>query len=470
MDLGADGYEVPTPSQRSIMQNGPMHTYQPMDGEVIYESQPYTGDVVSDNYGGEAMGCDSMGCSCDSGCDSSGSCGGSCGCDSCQTGRFGDKAWRPCLTLCFPQNGWVSLDYLNWRQKGMDLPPLVTTSSPSTTPQVDAGVLTRGGTVLFGDERVLDDSLNGLRLNFGFWLDRCHKWAIAADYFDLESDSVAFSRTSTGAVGSQILARPFFNVGDTNPGEDSELVAYPNVLRGTVAVNATSDLVGAGFNLRYQTNCNDGCGHDWMCGGCAKVHSRTYAMFGYRYLQLDESVGITEDLVSLLPAPDSGSFLIRDDFGASNTFNGLDLGMNYNRRRGPWSIDLLVKMALGNTRQVVNINGSTRLDGTEQLPAGGLLAQQSNIDRHERDKFSVVPELGATVGYHITRNFNLRAGYTFVYWSNVVRPGDQIDLDVNPNFLPPATGTITSSRRPRFDFNDTDYYVHGVNLGGEFTW
>jgi len=465
MDMGADGYEVPMPPQGSVMQHSPADSYQPMDGEVIYESHPYSGDVVSDNYGGGSMACDSMGCD-SMGCSGDNSCGGG----SCRSDSFGNKAWRPCLTLCFPQDGWVSVDYLNWTQKGMDLPPLVTTS-PLNTARSNAGVLTQGTTsVLYGDDEVLDDGFNGLRLNFGVWLDRGHTWGLGAEYFDLAEESDSFSRTSTGAVGSQILARPFFNVGTTNPGEDAELVSFPSVLRGTVSARATSDLVGAAVNLRYRTNCNTGCERDWMCGGCSNVHSRADLLFGYRYLQLHESVSINEDLVSLLPDPDDGTFAIDDTFETRNTFNGVDLGMLYNRRRGVWTLDLLAKMALGNTRQVVNISGTTLTDDVEQLPAGGLLAQQSNIGRHERDRFAVVPELGATLGYHITPNFKLRAGYTFIYWSNVVRSGDQIDLDVNPNFLPPAIGNITSSRRPRFEFNDSDYYVQGVNLGAEYTW
>jgi hypothetical protein len=464
MDLGVEGYEVPMPPQRSVMQRGPADSYMPMDGEVIYESHPYSGDLVSDTYGCDSMGCDSIGGSA-CGCGSS-----SCGSSSCVSGACGNGAWRPCLTLCFPQDGWVSVDYLNWRQKGMYLPPLVTTSR-ANTPQTDAGVLTRNATtLLFGDDEVLDNGFNGLRLNFGFWLDRCHNWGLGAEYFGIGQESVDFARTSTGAVGSQILARPFFNVGNTNAGEDAQLVAFPNVIRGTVAVRATSELAGAAVNLRYRTNCNTGCEHDWMCGGCSQVHTRADVLFGYRYLELDESVGISENLVSLLPAPDSGAFSINDTFDTRNTFNGFDMGMMYNRRRGVWTMDLLAKMALGNTRQVVNIRGTTLLDAAEQLPAGGLLAQQSNIGRHQRDRFAVVPELGATLGYHITPNFKLRAGYTFIYWSNVVRPGDQIDLDVNPEFLPPATGNITTSRRPRFAWNDSDYYVHGVNLGAEFTW
>jgi len=388
--------------------------------------------------------------------------------------RFsGIGTWRPCLTLCFPQDGWVSIDYLNWNQKGMSLPPLVTTSTPGTA-QVNAGVLGLNSTsTLFGGNTVLDNGFSGGRLNFGFWLDKCHTWGIGGDYFDLERQTESFSATSTGAQGSQILSRPFFNVSPNRAGEDAQLVAFPNVLRGTVSAEVYSDLVGAGFHIRRQTNCSSGCKKDFLCGGCSQLHTRTDCLLGYRYMQLGEGISVNENLVSLLPAPDSGSFLINDRFGTTNTFNGVDLGMMHTRRRGVWSADFLVKLAIGNTHQTVDISGDTRINGVLQRPDGGLLAQSTNIGRYERDRMTVLPELGANLGYYITPNFKLRAGYTFIYWSNVVRPGDQIDTDVNPAFLPPQTvqtAQSTTSRRPRFAFDDTDYYVHGINLGAELTW
>ncbi len=468
VDLGSDGYEVPMHGERSVMQGGPrqsqpMHE-QPMDGEVVYDSEPYMGEVYDEGYQGGQMGgygCDSMGCSCggqgcDGGCDSMG-CGSCGGCNSCANGG----GWRPCMTLCFPQDGWASFEYLNWKQRGMLLPPLVTTSTG--TDRATAGVLGPNTTTLFGGNRVLDNSFNGGRLQFGIWLDKCHQWGIGAEYFELGERSVSFSQNSTG---NPILGRPFFNV--LTGREDAELVAFPNVLTGTVSAQATSQLVGSGVHLRHLTNCFDGCGNDWACGGCAAVHSRTYAMLGYRYLQLDESVQVNEDLQST-DTTNPGTFLISDRFETRNQFNGIDLGMLYNRRRGVWSLDLLAKLAIGNTHQVVDITGTTRVDGgTAQT--GGLLAQTSNIGRHERDQFTILPELGGTVGYYLTPNFRLQAGYTLIFWSNVVRPGDQIDTDVNPNFLPPPAVPFTGSNRPAFRFVDSDYWVQGVNLGAQITW
>jgi hypothetical protein len=462
---------APVPSQRaarppqaidpygeSIMQPVPMGRgnvyHEPLDGQIIHDSGDYIGGFGA--YGGS--GCDAMGCSCgmgcDGGCDSMyGSCGPG-GCDPCVGG-----AWRPCVTLCFPQNGWVSLEYLGWAQRGMRLPPLITTNVGAIPAQGQAGVLGGPTRVLFGGEEVLDDGFSGGRLQFGLWLDRCHTWAVAAEYFELGSRTQSFSGNSNAYP---VLARPFFNT--LTGQQDSQLVSYPNFATGNLNAQATSSLVGGSFHLRHQTGCGSGCGRGLLCDGCSMFHSRTDTLFGYRYLQLDESVSIAENLVGTGPGQ---SFRINDRFRTFNQFNGFDMGMAYNRQRGCWSADLLVRLAIGNTRQRVDINGNTSINGAA-AQQGGLLAQTTNIGSYSRDQFTVLPEFGAGVGYQLTHNLRLKAGYTLIFWSNVVRPGDQIDMDVNPNLFPPAVSGGTS--RPQFQFVDSDYWVQGVNLGAEYTW
>ena len=61
-------------------------------------------------------------------------------------------------------------------------------------------------------------------------------------------------------------------------------------------------------------------------------------------------------------------------------------------------------------------------------------------------------------------------GYTIIYWSNVVRPGHQMDLDVNEDLLPPPEDPVTGVRRPAFSFDTTDYWVQGINVGAEYRW
>src|SRR5207253_2324930 len=112
-------------------------------------------------------------------------------------------------------------------------------------------------------------------------------------------------------------------------------------------------------------------------------------------------------------------------------------------------------------REEVHITGFTQntLPGTAPVTAaGGLLAQSTNIGNHSRDSFAVVPELGVTLAYQVTSGVKLSVGYSALYLSEVVRPGDQIDPGVNPNLVPAFAGGAVlpplpgGPRRPGFAF------------------
>ncbi len=451
-----DGESVPAT-------HGPSIVEMPMDGQIMYEPLHDTG-----------FACDAMGgCGspvCDGGCDSCssggcavGGCGGcATGCDSCCGELCGSDPWRPCLTLCLPQDGWVSFEYLAWWQDGMNLPPLITTSTDNTTPQAQAGVLGQGSTrTLFGGNRVLTDPISGGRLRFGVWLDKCHQWGLGAEYFQIGEDTESFRATSGG---TPILARPFFNTQLNR--EDSELIAFPNVVSGTGGVDVSTELVGWGVHLRHLRQCNEGCNSGLFCGCPEHFCSRTEVMVGYRNLQLTEGVGISEDLVGINPA---NNFAIRDQFNTRNQFSGLDLGWMYRRTRGYWTFDSTLRLALGNTRQTIRIDGTTRIDNGP-VQQGGLLAQSSNIGFYKNNEFSVVPEIDLNLGYQLTDHLRLIGGYTFIYWSNVVRPGDQISRDLNTDLLPPPNTPIAGAARPEFKLDTTDYWVQGLNFGAEYRW
>ncbi|MEM9825984.1 MAG: BBP7 family outer membrane beta-barrel protein [Planctomycetota bacterium] len=407
-----------------------------------------------------------VGSACDGGCDALG--GNGC-CSMC--GELASpQAWRPCVTLCVPQDGWVSFEYLAWWQDGMSLPPLVTTSTDPGVARNQAGVLGAGPTrVLFGGNDVLDDAFDGGRLRFGVWLDRCHTWGIGAEYFQLGSETDSFSATSSG---NPILARPFVNI--LNGGvEDSELVAFPGVISGNVGVRATSQLVGGGFSIRRLQSCNEGCSGGLFCGCAEHVCSRSELLVGYRYLELEEGVTITENLVATDGS--NGRFDLFDSYETRNQFNGFDLGWMYRRTRGFWTLDSTIRLGIGNTRQRVRINGQTTITDPATTPTvqtlpGGLLAQRSNIGTYERDEFTVVPEWSLGLGYQLTDHLRATLGYNFIYWSNVVRPGQHISRDLNPNLLPPEADPLTGGLRPQFAFDSTDYWVQGISVGGEFRW
>lgn len=461
---------IPSPPPESAISIVAPSDSETLDGQITL-APVYEGEIIGEHFAGD-LGCDDPGCV---GCDTIG-CDVDCGASSCGELCEGN-AWRPCITICMPQDGWASFEFLGWWQDGMYLPPLVTTSLASPPVATTAGVLGDPATrILAGGDTYHDDALDGVRLRFGLWLDSCHTWGVGAEYFSLSSSTDSFVASSDG---SPILARPFFDVapqsGSSN--NNAQQIAFPDVIAGTVTVHTDSEFVGGGFRVRKLRHATEGCSNWFLCGCPEHFCSRTEFAFGYRYLQLNEGVRITEDLVTLGSqggSPAGSTFDIQDSFRTKNQFNGFDIGYITRRTRGFWSLETGIRLAVGNTRQSVQINGQSVVTeaGTEPTTntfSGGLLALSSNIGTYTQDEFAVVPELDLTIGYQMTKQCKLTLGYTAIYWSNVVRPGNQMDLDVHPGLLPPSTG-FTSETHPTFAFDTTDYWVQGLSFGGEYRW
>ncbi len=370
----------------------------------------------------------------------------------------------PVLGSCFYASG----EYLMWWIRDSELPPLVTTSNPVES----LGVIGLPGTaVLFGGGTVDNGERSGGRYTLGWWCDPCSLCGIEGSYLFLGDSSVTFAASSSGVP---VLARPFFNI---NIGlEDAELIANPPIaaipnlvpLAGQVRVDLSSQLWGAELNLRK--NLLSGA----SCWGCTY---RLDFLGGYRHLSLDEELSIQESLRVPANSPQfaGAGFLITDLFTTENHFNGGQIGSLLDFRWGPWSLDLRTKLALGATRQIAEINGATVFTQPGQSPrlsTGGLLALPTNIGHYTRDVFSVVPELGLNVGYQCTPCLRLFVGYTFIYWSNVARPGEQIDREINPSQLPRFNGSggLAGAARPAFTFKDNDFWVQGINFGLEYRY
>jgi len=131
-------------------------------------------------------------------------------------------------------------------------------------------------------------------------------------------------------------------------------------------------------------------------------------------------------------------------------------------------------IALGANQQTNDINGSQVVARPGQAPevfVGGLLAAQSNIGQYSRTRFSVVPDAALNIGYQFTPTFRGYLGYSFLYWSNVVRPGQQIDRNVNLAFIPNTPPAPPSSQvRPAVLCQETDFWAQGLNFGLEWLW
>ncbi len=159
-----------------------------------------------------------------------------------------------------------------------------------------------------------------------------------------------------------------------------------------------------------------------------------------------------------------------DSFSTRNSFCGGQVGVRWQEAFGKLNLGVTGKIALGATEQRVAIDGFSVLNtpgaGVTVAP-GGILAQTTNGGTHSRSVFSVVPELGLNVGWQFTPWLSANLGYTYLYWSDVVRPGAQIDPRVNPFVVPTDQnfGGGPSTGHPAFVFHSSDFWAQGLNVG-----
>lgn len=339
---------------------------------------------------------------------------------------------------------WGRAEYLAWWVRGAYVPPLVTTS-PDGTLVGDAGVLPNA-TILFGDQQINDKARSGGRFTIGYWFDDCETLGIENTFFFIGGSNDGYTASSSG---SPILARPFFNT-DTQD-NDSILLAYPQVVAGGITITSSRTIFSNEVNLRrglYEDCCR-----------------RVDILAGYRYMRLGETLDIGTNSTDLQSAEAGAQFVAQDQFSTNNNFNGGQLGLNMQFTRGCWTWDFLGKLAIGGIAQRARINGSTTItqDGDPNTFDGGILALPSNIGQHDQTAFGVLPEFGINLRYQWTPLWRVNVGYTFMALTNVLRPGDQISLSIDPDQIPPGT----ASTFPQFTFNQSDVWLQGINFGVE---
>jgi hypothetical protein len=364
-----------------------------------------------------------------------------------------------------------SAEYLLWFVKGFNTPPLVTTS-PATVPQPLQGVLGPPTTaVLFGGSQITQDPFSGGRLLAGYRFGPCGLWAVEAGGFFLGQETTRFDASSPSPA---VIARPFLANSPAGMAENAELVASPGSnpgdvfsSSGSIHIDAPTQFWGVEANLR-RTLC---CG----CNYCLDL------LAGYRYLNLSEGLHITEDLINLRAVPIAGlgagdHIVVTDRFDTRNQFNGGQLGAVGEYRYGKLLLGGSFKLALGNMHEVIDIHGATHI--TPATPGvapqnfgSGLLALSSNSGTFTRDRFAVVPEVGLRVGYQVTDHLRAFVAYNFLYVSNVVRPGDQIDRVLNTNLIPPFSSAAPAGPvHPVVPFKTTDFWAQGVSFGLEWRY
>ncbi len=348
-------------------------------------------------------------------------------------------------------------EYLLWDVTAGRIPALATTATdggfgfigdPATRPLLGPGGYGPG-------------IQSGFRFRAGMWLGDEGTCGLDGSVFVLgrRSRSTAFDSAQFPTI-----TRPIFAPNPGINGEFGEVVAAPNFSTGRLTIDNGSKLWGADANYRQM-----------ICRTCDK---QTWWFAGFRFLSLSESLSMTENIVAIANPPDVVGTRadVQDSFVTRNRFYGGQLGGVYTQRWGRFDLTARGSVALGATHQELTIDGfQSRLRPgmtTPDIFRGGLLATPTNIGSYTRDRFGVVPELTLNGGYWVTPALKLYAGYNVLFWSNVLRPGDQIDRVVDVTTVPNPPMNVASSgmARPRPTFVESALWAHGIQLGAEWRW
>lgn len=367
---------------------------------------------------------------------------------------------------------WANLEYYLWREKDDRTPgPLVTTGPAGNPAQ---GVRGNPSTGVLIDDSYLDHKLNsGAHPVIGYWFDAEQTLGLELGGFVMETHTIHSEVNSNRTDGAPVIARPFINA--LTGQEDAQIITSPQDALGGrylggIDVFDDSRTWGAELNLTSRLGP--------LGGGVWDV------LGGFRYLgQKDEfrfsqsSTVLTPGTVGFLgtPAPAPDIVSVRDYTETHNNFYGGQVGAHGTYTLGRWSLDLIAKVGLGSTQQVLMVSGDTLLTdptGKTLYAPGGLYNLPSNIGDFNRWQFTFISEAGVRLGFQLTEHLKAQFGYTFIYWSDVVRPGEQVNRTLDPSQIPSnlAYNPAIHATQPGPSFQSVDFWAQGLVFGLQFDY
>ncbi|MDB5312606.1 MAG: hypothetical protein JWO38_6808 [Gemmataceae bacterium] len=352
---------------------------------------------------------------------------------------------------------WDTDELLIWWPKAAPVPPLVTGSRGGSPllgqPQT---------TLLVGHRSIDTQDVAGYRLTHGWSLNKDDTVGFEGRYFFLGTRTLSEFVTDLGNGRFRTIGLPYQNALTGRP--DVLSVASPGLSSALVTVSTSSRVQGAEANLVGNLYAGPG----------VKLH----ALAGYRFFQVNEGLRVEQTWLQY-PTATSAYYqtlgMVADQFDAHNEFHGGQLGLMADLHRGMFFVEMTGKAALGTNYQVVTIDGATHLiTAANPIPLmqsfpGGVYALPSNMGRVKHTVFAVVPEATFKVGLKLGDRARFFVGYNFLYLSNAVRPGDQIDRTLNPSQIPLLArgGPILGPDRPQATVKHTDFWVQGLVIGLE---
>ncbi len=336
---------------------------------------------------------------------------------------------------------WDDMELLLWWTKAAPVPPLVAATRMGGPP-----ILGASNTLLVvGGQAIGNQGIAGGRFTLGASLNDAQTVGGELRYFFLGSRTFKTTINGVGDPRVHSLGLPYIN--STTGREDVFPVVLSGVANGSVYATTSTRLQGAEANS--VANLYDLPGF------------KLNGLLGYRFLQVNEGLTIEQRRFT-----GTGSGTIYDEFTGNNRFHGGQLGLHADMSHGVVFCELTGKVALGQTFEMVRIDGVTAIGG---LAPGGVYSSPSNIGRYTQNVFAVVPEGTFKIGVKLNDSGRFYLGYNFLYLSDAVRPGDQIDRTLNPANIAALNpgGGFAASDRPRPLFTHSDFWAQGFVIGME---
>jgi hypothetical protein len=349
----------------------------------------------------------------------------------------------------------LDFEYLHWYVQRQPTPTLVTTGSVNDT---IPGALGQPSTRVLLNEVTIGSGHDGARFTAGYDFGSDHQFGVDGSFFILSNNNRSANFTSSGSTKSPLIARPFYNV--VSGAQDSDPIGIPGVQSGSLTVTTPQRLFGGEVNGRMLLTTSTVPDSHWGL------------IAGIRYLSMDEKLLIDENEADVPGLGTPGNRLVlNENFTTYNRFYGGQIGTEWEKHFGRLYAILRLKVAAGETDEKLKISGSTTQyngDGTVTFaPNQALYVSPANVGSRTQNQFTIVPEANFHVGFVVSENIRLTAGYDGLYWSNVLRPGKQVNQHVNvqPLGSPVPLGPIEPQPLP---LANSGLWAQGWNLGVEF--
>jgi hypothetical protein len=359
---------------------------------------------------------------------------------------------------------WASAEYLLWRVTSAPVRvPLITGNN---NPATIAALNEPGTVILFGAGSGQGNNFglfSGGRVSVGGWFDSDQTFGFEASGFLLEDRSILFRAASAGGT-APIVSIPFNATTPFNNNPFPPPAFFNPAGPTTFNSGGAPNVVTARLESRL-----------WgaEANGVANIFSSDRVHFtgllGFRYIDLFETLSLTD--ASFQPAT-NGVLSVSDSFNARNQFYGGQLGAKAGINFGRWNLDTSLQVALGSNHESLNVGGNTTITNNafgfaSGVAPGGVFAQTTNIGTYERNVFAVVPEARLKLGYQITPRIQTFVGFNYLYMSDVLRPGNQINSNTQAaNFVPPGTGGLPGPT----NLHSSSFSAYGVNFGVQFSF